>query len=718
MKKELVLILLMFSYHLFAQDVTKNISTISTLIKDAVAAKAKEVVIPSGIYRGNSNFIVIENVSDLKIIADNVTMICEKTIRAFELKNCKNITISGLTIDYDPLPFTQGDIIAVGTNYIDVKIHKGYAVQPYSRIDVIDRQTRYRKRGSLFVWGSTAQVIGTDVVRVTQTNLPTVAKVGDMASMSMVPEGAVHTFVVTDCKGGIVLNNLTINTGPGFGIFEVKGEGGTILDGCKIVRGSKPVGATEERLLTTIWDAIQHKLTHRGPIVKNCVIQDAGDDSWSVTWDGDYQIASVTGNKITAIVKNSSTDASLVLQVGDTLRTSLSSDAVKITNIANGVLTLDKTCPWSVNTRFYSPDRRCEHFIFSNNYIHSSGRVLVKSGHGVIENNFLDNSGKIVVNTEMDSGAAVGIDSLAIQNNYIVGIGHFMPASWSSQAGAISITDGSSNLINPVGSYSNLVIESNKFKDVSGVNIVVTSSSNINIKENKFYQTGISTPNNTGESYGIDQNTVVYTKNCDKLTMDYNIVYQLGLTARLKLWYVTNFVQLRGAIFVDNSSNDQTSELYIKAVGVNEAVLHVSGDTIYNKNIDDNVYNRIDFGKNDNITITPQKEGYEFFPASQNFSKTTGINLFSFTSKLISAPNAIVKTDADKTKIFTSKKGIVVELEHAPTSIAIYNSSGILVEKFSTCQTSNVIPVNRSGLYIVKVDYNGKSIAAKVMIKS
>ncbi|MEI7503676.1 MAG: hypothetical protein WCJ61_10370, partial [Paludibacter sp.] len=549
-----------------------------------------------------------------------------------------------------------------------------------------------------------------------QSNLPKVAKVGDMASMSgLIDQGAVHTFAITDCKGGIVLKNVTINTGPGFGIFEVRGEGGTILDGCRIVKGAKPEGATEERLLTTIWDAIHHKLTHRGPIVQNCVIQDAGDDSWSVTWDGDYEIVSVVGNKITAVVKESGKDAVEVLQIGDSLRTSLSSQAVKIIDITNGVLTLDKQCPWTVNTRFYSPYRRCEHFVFSNNYLHSSGRVLVKSGHGLIENNFLDNTGKIVVNTEIVDGAT-GIDSLVIRKNLIVGVGHFMPASWSSQAGAISITDVLSNEIHPVGSFRNFVIENNTFKDVSGVNIVVTSSSNINIKENKFYQTGISTPNNTGESYGIDQNTVVYIKNCDNLTMDYNIVYQLGLTARLKLWFVTNFVQLRRAIFVDESINDLSSDLYIKAVGVNDAVFHVSGDTIYNKYIEGNMYNKIDFGKKNNITITPQKEGYEFIPVSQNFSKASGINLFSFTLKLNSAPNAIEKTDANNTKIFTSKKGIVVELDHAPSSIAIYNPIGILVHKFQTWQTSNVIPIDKSGLFIVKVDNRGKSNIAKVMI--
>ncbi len=520
-----------------------TISTISTLIQDAVATNASEVVIPPGIYRGGSDFIVLDNVSDLKIVADDVTMICERRVRAFELIKCKNITISGLTIDYDPLPFTQGDIIAVGNDYVDVKIHKGYDIETYSRIDIIDKKTRFRKRGSVFQWESTAQVVDDGVVRVSNAKLPGVAEVGDMASMSgLIDQGAVHTFVVNDCKGGIVLKNLTINTGPGFGIFETEGEGGTILDGCKIIPGAKPEGATEERLLTTIWDAIQHKLTRRGPIVKNCIVKDAGDDSWSVTWDGDYEIVSVAGSQIIV-------DKTGVLQVGDSLRTSLSSEAVKIIDNSNGVLTLDRPSPWVMNTRIYSPDRRCEHFVFSDNYLHSSGRVLIKSGHGIIENNVFDNTHSgVTVNTEIGDGAT-GIDSIIIRDNNIIGTGHFMPGPWSSQAGAISIVDGSSNQIHPVGSFRNFVIENNTFTDVAGVNIVVTSASDVSIKENKFYQTGMATYNNTGEDYGIEQNTIVYTENCDSLTMDYNIVYQSGFNALQKQYNIENYIPLRGAIF-------------------------------------------------------------------------------------------------------------------------------------------------------------------------
>ena len=694
-----------------------TIETISSLLNDAIVNKAKEVVIPKGEYRGNTGFILLKNASDLKIIADSVTMICEKRVRALEFYNCKNVTLQGLTIDYDPLPYTQGDIVAVGNNYIDVKIHKGYPVEAFSRVDVIDKQTRFRKRGSVFVWNSSAKIIGIggDIVRITNTdspNLTSVTEVGDMATLSgLADQGAVHTLVLTDCQGGMVLKNVTVNTGPGFGIFETGGIGGTILDGCKIRLGPKPRGATEERLLTTIWDAIQHKLTKIGPVVQNCKIESAGDDSWSVTWDGDYEILTTTGNTITVTPVN--------LQVGDSLRTSLTSESVVITNNTGGILTLNKPCPWGVKTRLFSPSRRCEHFIFRNNNIHNSGRgVLVKSGHGVIENNIFDNTHSgVTVNTELSDGGATGIDSLIIRNNLIIGTGHFMPASYSKQAGAISIVDISNGKIKPAGSFTNILIEKNIFKDVSGVNIVVTSSSNVNIKENKFYETGMTTPNVTGQDYHLSQSTVVYMNTCNKLTLDSNIVYKMGLNSLQEKYGITNYIPKRGEIF-EVRETDLLRKLYIKVIGVPDAMISIRGDTLYDRIIDGYLFNEFELGTKHNITITPQKVEFTFLPASYQLPELLDNNTFSFLAVPDNITNIEERNLIGGCKIFAANMNIYILFENtSPSVISVYNLQGMLVKTIWSNQMQNAIRINRGGIYIVQIISKGKHYSQKVFVR-
>jgi hypothetical protein len=535
------------------KSATKNeaneltINDLKNLIRTAVDNHASQVVIPPGIYRGPSPFLSFQNVSNLEIIADGVTMLCETKVRALAFDNCKNIKLKGLTIDYYPLTFTQGEIIDVTNSYVDVKIHDGYPVQPYSRIDIVDPVTRFRKRGSVFVWNTTAELRENNVVRVYQPDLKVAARIGDLASMSTGPEGtygAPHVLEIGNCQGGMVLEDVTIHCGPGFGIFESGGKGGTHLKNCKIVPGPVPPGATEERLLSTSWDAIQHTLTNVGPLVEGCEVRDAGDDSWSVTWDGNYVISGVYANNRRITLADGRDKP---LQTGDTLRTSLTSNYAVIADKSGELLILDRECPWPVNTKLYSPNRRCENFILRNNYFRSSGRVLIKAGHGLIENNMIDNGHcGVIVNSECDLTA---ISDLTIRNNTIIGSGHFMPASWSNQAGSVSFADGSGSTLAPAGSFDRIVVENNTFSDISGVNMVFTSTNNLKVKGNIFRKTGINTPNNTGSQYGIDQNTVAYIKNCNTVLLDSNAVINRELSRLLVTSGVTNLTTLNGGIF-------------------------------------------------------------------------------------------------------------------------------------------------------------------------
>ena len=115
-------------------------SELRQIVAKAVAEKAQRLVIPPGVYRGEpekgeKTHLTIKNASDLEIVADGVTMLCTRMTRAVEMYGCKNVTLRGLTIDYDPLPFTQGDVVKVAADegWLDIKIHAGYPIEPYSR---------------------------------------------------------------------------------------------------------------------------------------------------------------------------------------------------------------------------------------------------------------------------------------------------------------------------------------------------------------------------------------------------------------------------------------------------------------------------------------------------------------------------------------------------------------------------------------------------------
>lgn len=532
-----------------------TIESLNAIIQKAIIEKQSQITIPPGTYKGKAPFLNIK-ASDLEIIADGVTMVCETKVRALNFDQCKNVTLRGLTIDYNPLTFTQGEIVEVGSGYVDVKIHAGYPVEAYSRIDILDPKTRNRKRGSKFIWGATAENKGNGIIRVFQSgDMTSVARVGDLATMSTGPEGTYgspHGIVLSKCQGGMVLENVTVYSAPGFGIFESEGAGGTVLRNCNIVPGPVPEGGTETRMLSCSWDAIQHSLTHKGPIVEGCTVRDAGDDSWSVTWNGSYVIdAFPASNRLTLKDGNDTPITTHVFSAGDTLRTALTSEYVIIDKISGNLILIksEESFPasWQPGMRIYSPNRRCEHFVLRNNHFRSSGRVLVKASHGIIENNtFEDTHSGVTVNSE---DAVTAIEDIVIRNNTISGTGHFMPASYSNQAGAVSIVATAGNTIAPSGLFADITIEGNTFSDISGVNIAATSTNGLTIKDNSFYKTGISTPNNTGSDYSIDQNTVVFLKNDNLVTLDNNPVYGRGVGVLVKKENISGLTELNNGIF-------------------------------------------------------------------------------------------------------------------------------------------------------------------------
>ncbi|RYD63527.1 MAG: right-handed parallel beta-helix repeat-containing protein, partial [Verrucomicrobiaceae bacterium] len=491
------------------------------MIAEAIAKGEKKIVIPSGTYRlaptgGEKCVWTPQGANDLEIVADGVTLVSTKLTRAVAITQCTGVTVRGLTIDYDPLPFTQGTVAAVADDksWIDVKLHAGYPRQPYARIDFVDPATRYRKKGMPFLWGTKAEMQGDDTVRVTLKGIGNTATIGTLASLNTgpAPDGIPHALSIERCSA-ITLRSVTIHSAPGMGMLECDGDGKTTYLGCKVVPGPNPEGASEDRLLSTSWDAIQTKTVRHGPHVEDCEIREAGDDSWSVQ-SSDFMVLKRVGNTLTI---SSRDEYTIGVEKGDRLKTKIGGPEATITGLRRlsheqaGLapevmeklaaaeswsewkvapkcleVTLNEELPVEAGTSVYSPDRMGNGFVFLNNRIHSSGRVLIK-GAGRIEGNILDTPHAMVICPELPGNAAAGIDGLIIRKNTIRRSGWFCAAPWSTQTGALSITaGGGAQQLRPPGVFANIVIEDNTFEDCSGPNLVISSTQGVKIRGNRF----------------------------------------------------------------------------------------------------------------------------------------------------------------------------------------------------------------------------------------
>ena len=517
------------------------------MLAKAVADHAETVTIPAGIYRlgplkGSAIHVTVEHAKNLKIVADGVTMICTDLTRALEFKDCDHVMLTGLTVDYDPLPFTQGTIVRVSDdkNAIDIALHKGYPRVPYSRIDICDPKTRFRKSGMPYLWGTKAEMIDADTVRISLKKIGKIAAVGDLASLSGAERngGAPHGIEISNCSG-MVFENVTVNTAPGMGIIESDGEGGMRYTGCRVVPGPKPPGADEERLLSTTWDAVQSKTMKHGPVFENGEIDSAGDDSWSVQ-SSDYVVIAKNGADIFVAYRDQWSEGpqpgdrivapEAALQATVTKRTLVkleetgaSADTLaKLKEVKSwsfwrldpkyAKLTLDHEVPFSEGQSVMCPDRQGNGFVFRNNRLHSPGRILIKAGDGIIEGNTIVHChAGVTVCPEVPTGDAAKISNLLIRHNSFTGTGNYCPAPWSTQAGCISVSEQSGDKgFRPAGIFENVAIEDNVFKEINGPNIVVTSTQGVRIACNQFVAPFQTKPNETGAWRNIPGNALIW----------------------------------------------------------------------------------------------------------------------------------------------------------------------------------------------------------------
>jgi hypothetical protein len=256
----------------------------------AGAGNDQTVVIPPGIYRlcdTVSAGITVKGLQRTSIAADGVTLVL-RTGQTFDLNDCEDVTLSGLTVDYDPLPFTQGIIreINMDDKTVTIELETGFpepeslpsagqmlffvydpSGEPRSVLHdgfheitrVSDQTYRLGKEDLGFLFDSVGQPDG--------------ARVGD--SITLCRREAYALGVKNGCR--ITLDRVTVFTSPGYAFWESGGEGGNRYLQCRIIR--KPATT---RLLTTVADGLHSYQVRKGPLIEECEFNDTVDDTIAI----------------------------------------------------------------------------------------------------------------------------------------------------------------------------------------------------------------------------------------------------------------------------------------------------------------------------------------------------------------------------------------------------------------------------------------------------
>ncbi|NQU42316.1 right-handed parallel beta-helix repeat-containing protein [bacterium] len=416
--------------------------TIDAALKSGPGAT---VVFPEKTYRlgkteGGGAQIALRDVEGLRIEGNGSLLILHPHNGVFEINGCRNVTVTGFRIDFDPLPFTQGTIRAVQADpgYFDLEIHEGYPLPPSdeamkskigegawqwgSVIDPAERHRRWDVSPHYFI-ESVTPVPGADRAYRVQVKPDYVkhlspVKPGDrfFLPLMLTPEGdtARGTNMWVHRSADCAMENITVYTGRSGMVWAVTGNEGPVAFRNNRIE-FKP---GSDRICTTWKDGVHVKDNRVGPLFENCYFEGMLDDSINLSANTGMAEEVVSETEFVLMGAGFRVDDEVMVYdpvsgriLAETRVTEISTENKRrIFTLADpipGVITGTKRPHTDIeSTHFYNMSYANRGFIVRNCTFMPQRRhaILVRSCDGLIEGNTMDGVGGSAVEMANEVG--------------------------------------------------------------------------------------------------------------------------------------------------------------------------------------------------------------------------------------------------------------------------------------------------------------------------
>ena len=491
-------------------------------IDAAVKAGDTHVRVEPGRYRvkpRQSQHLVLRGLSNMVIDCTGVEMICTETTRALSIADCEHVTLRGLTIDYDPLPFTQGRITSLSP---DKRVHEVTLFDGYPRAgaarnekyEIFRPDTRLLRRDCPHI--ESIEVIDDSRLRLTKAGGGSgdAEQVGDIVviAASHAPGGSAGHAV--ECSGSrhLVLEDVSVHASNCFGFLEHDCESNTYRR-CRYDRRSPQTDlvAREPRIRSGNADAFHSKHAIVGPRYLECVARFMGDDAVNIC--GDYHlIMGGEGRTLRVLAKHG-----MNLRAGDPVEL-VAFDGRRLPDAV--VVDIRDAEPVSPDEAAWLKPQRMDERLRTN-----AGGLLSKGYEVKLDRDVDLPRGSVIASTRaMGNGFVIDrctfgfnrsrgilikashgtITNCTIQGSQIVGI-LVSPEWWWLESGSAndlvvsgnSILDcptpgivvqawGGNGQIAPPGAHRNISIVGNTFSNVALPGILCTSTEGLTVNGNRF----------------------------------------------------------------------------------------------------------------------------------------------------------------------------------------------------------------------------------------
>lgn len=522
-------------------------------INSEISVGKKTIVIPCGTYRVKPNdrqHLSFKNLKDITIIADGVEMICTETTRAITFENCHNVTLRGITIDYDPLCFSQGKITHLSSDKsaIEFKLDDNYPDNLVESIEIFNPKTNNLKRSTYYGW-TKFEKIGDRQYRITKDKNYTfnpdidIEEVGDIlvCNNNYTPNGNLAHAIFSDGCVNLTLQNITIYSGNCFGFFEMNGTKNNYLR-CVIDRRPQETDMYKrnKRIRSNDADAFHSKYAYIGPQIIECSSRYQGDDGVNI--NGKYYMSVGADKNAIRLIETGNCDlkAGSALEIltvegkkiPDVKILKIEDDGIISQNEINTILkfnereenkliltqpnnkilklTVNKEVKFNIGALIADKNRIGSGFLVKNcNFSNNRSRgIIIKANNGQVINNTLHGNWMtaILVSPEIWWLEAACSDNIKISGNII---------SDNLSKNVIDINGNGFEESTPrAGLHNNIVIENNKISNCFLPAIYVASTKNGSIVGNKIITPKTSDKDN-------DKSDAIVIKNCENLKSDF-----------------------------------------------------------------------------------------------------------------------------------------------------------------------------------------------------
>jgi parallel beta-helix repeat protein len=571
-------------------------------IEAAVARGEKNIVIPKGHYRFKkliedrySKHILWENMQGVTLDFQGSTFWFENPQTGIYLTHNSDCTLKNLYMDWDPLPFVQGRIMAIDHDkqQLHVKLDAGY---DQSADAPLTQNPKARWRGMIFNAQTRKlkpQVIGFSLYNDWTQRTPegyqitkfsgfygtklkeSGIQVGDDIAMVRRIGRAVR---IEFCHNN-TLENVTLYASPFVCFVQKLGTGTATFRKVNILR--RP---NTNRLIAGNADGINVNNMENGPLLDDCHLEYLGDDfvnvhsaySRTVWQNADNQLVSTPINSNAAMQANNGKPVKITFFDRKTMTVIGERNIIKVTNIAKHPIEQDK-CLFDLK-----------------NYFHSGEAGQFKEGNKTAQANLLTldkpitidsdvittcpqfiSSGAIIRNCNFVGTIARGIRLQApnalIENNHIENVRSFglsmsgQPQFWGEGPYVhstiarnntfIDCANGPSDNNQPVimikqqGDYAtdttqyDITLENNTIQNCGAMGIEVRGVKGITLTGNTITGYSIYPNLSKDESIPADINGTGYgivVESCENVTLKNNSVSQPGPFAKGEIFQARN----------------------------------------------------------------------------------------------------------------------------------------------------------------------------------